>query len=79
MPLPRRRLARPPRNDVLLVLSGGLSQGVAVIAGYVTDLDARVVAVLALVGLTCIVALSTGAPSLAKKILHLPNLLPGTY
>jgi hypothetical protein len=63
----RQYLLRSSRAALIMALCNGVSQGVAVIAGYVTGLEARALVVFALVGITYIVALAPAAARSLKK------------
>jgi hypothetical protein len=63
MPRPRLQLRRTSRIALFAALGGGLSQGAAVVAGYIPGLEARFLAVAALVGF---VSLVTVAPEVLE-------------
>jgi D-alanyl-D-alanine carboxypeptidase len=67
MPRSRQRLIRSSRIALLVALGTGLSQGVGVIAGYVTGLEGRALAVFILVSVTSVIALAPEALKAAKK------------
>jgi len=67
MPRSRQQLRRTSRIALLLALGTGLSQGAGAIAGYMTGLDGRLLAVFALVTVTSLVAAGPQALEAAKK------------
>jgi len=67
MPRSRQQLRRTSRVALLLALGSGLSQGASSIAGYMTGLDGRLLAVFTLVALTSLVAAGPLALEAAKK------------
>jgi hypothetical protein len=66
MPRPRSRPRRVSRIALLVALGGGMSQGAAVVAGYVPGLEARFLAVSALVGFVSFLAAAPQALELKK-------------
>ncbi len=66
MPRPRPQSRRASRIALFVALGAGLSQGAAVVAGYVPGLEARFLAVSALVGFVSLVAAAPEALELKK-------------
>lgn len=68
MSKPRRlQLRRSWRIALFAALGGGLSQGAGVVVGYVPGLEARVLAVAALVGFVSLIAGAPGVLELKKN------------
>jgi D-alanyl-D-alanine carboxypeptidase len=67
MPKSRQQLRRMSRIALLLALGTGLSQGASAIAGYMTGLDGRLLAVVALVAVSSLVAAGPQVLEAAKK------------
>jgi hypothetical protein len=61
----RHRASRSSRV-ALLALGGGLSQGIGVLAGYVTGTEARVLALTVLIGATFLLALPSALQDVKK-------------
>lgn len=70
----RQRLRRTSRIALLVALGSGLTQGAAVIAGYVTGLEGRLLAVFTLVSATSLIALTPEVLQPGKKIRYYPNI-----
>jgi hypothetical protein len=70
---PGRQLHRVSRIALLLALGSGLSQGASVVAGYVTGLEGRLIAVFCLVIATSLLAASPVIMDEIKKI-SIPNI-----
>jgi len=70
-PQRRRRLHRDRASRssrvALLALGGGLSQGIGVVAGYMTGTEARVLAVFVLVSVTFLIAFMPSVLQSPKK------------
>jgi hypothetical protein len=65
----RRQLRRASQAAVLLALGTGLSQGASVVAGYVTGLDGRLLAVSFVIGVASMIAITpTILDSLKKNL-----------
>lgn len=67
MPRPRQQLRRTTRIALLLALGTGISQGASAVAGYMTGLDGRLLAVFGLVTVTTLIAAGPQALEAAKK------------
>lgn len=67
MPRSRQQLRRTSRIALLMALGTGLSQGASVVAGYVTGLEGRALAVFILVSGTSLIAAGPRALEAAKK------------
>jgi hypothetical protein len=67
MPRSRKQRRRTSRIALLVALGSGLSQGIAVTAGYVTGLEPRFLAVSALVGTTSLIAIAPCILEATKK------------
>jgi hypothetical protein len=74
MPRSRLQLRRTSRIALLVALGSGLGQGAAVVAGYITGLEGRFLAVFALAGVTSLIALAPGVLQASKKNMVLAQL-----
>jgi hypothetical protein len=68
MPRPRLQLRRTSRIALLVALGSGVGQAAAVVAGYVTGLSGRLLAVSLLVCVTALIALAPEVLPLKKNL-----------
>jgi hypothetical protein len=70
MPRSRHPLRHSSVAAVLLALSVGLGQGASVVAGYVTGLEGRLLAVTLVVGLASLITVGSAGLLKKKSLLH---------
>jgi hypothetical protein len=67
MPRSRRQLRRASRMQLFIALGAGLGQGIAVVTGYVTGMEDRILAVSVLIVVTSVITVVPGVITSKKN------------